>query len=149
MSVRKFILIILVSYNYYAGATDVFTCEIDGTIEFSQIPCGSIEKKHKLGKSSSFESDQNLPSINGINTEGFIYKHKVDKIIRKIESLNEQRNKALTDLNNQMNAVSQNRAGGLHKLELSKEMVTLNDRYEKLIKLQENKLKNLQPALTH
>ncbi|WP_426356883.1 hypothetical protein ACPUVO_10320 [Pseudocolwellia sp. HL-MZ19] len=145
---RKLLPILIFSFIYSASAADIYTCEIDGTTTFSQIPCGDSDQKVEVGEPQSFQSNEQRSNNNSDtpqnSTQSFIDTNKRNRIIKKLETLVKQRDEKLNELEAKFLAVSHNRAGYLHQNEISKEVVSTNNKYKKLIDAQERKLEALQ-----
>ena len=147
----KLLSILVLSFSFQIGASDIYTCVIDGTTTFSQIPCGDTDQKIEVDEPQSFESNQQSPTQNSENitndTQNYIVTQKINKTIKKIEALTKQKNDKLSELEAKFMSVSNNRAGSLHQNEISKKIISTNKTYIKLINDQEVKLKELQNSL--
>ncbi|MDO7083382.1 hypothetical protein WNY51_05880 [Pseudocolwellia sp. AS88] len=150
---RKLLSILVLSFgfNYHIDAADIYTCLIDGTTTFSQIPCGDTEQKIEVDEPQSFKSSQQSSTQNSENItndpQNFIVTQKIKKTVKKIEALTKQKNDKLSELEANFMSVSNNRAGSLHQNEISKQIISTDKTYIKLINDQKVKLEELQKSL--
>jgi len=145
---RNLFLILLSIYGSTVSASNIYTCTIGDNTIFSQSPCGETDIQIEVKETQSYQSKNqrstNNSSLSSNNTNSFINKKKIDRAIKKIESLSAKMNKELNILENKSMHASNNRAGAIYKQAISNEMIAATNKYKNLIDIQKMKLKVLQ-----
>lgn len=143
----------LIAFTLF-GATNtnanVYKCEKEGVVEFSQFPCGKDAKKITVE-----EQNPGVPSE--IVTKGKMDTTQIDSYIRikqidvdinqhqdKIDTLTAKMNKEIGGLKNQSDAQLNNLTGAQKETAIANQMVNVTQRYDLQIEREQRDIDRLQ-----
>lgn len=143
----------LIAFTLF-GATNtnanVYKCEKEGVVEFSQFPCGKDAKKITV-------EEQNPGAPSEIVTNGKMDTTQIDSYIRikqidvdinqhqdKIDTLTAKMNKEIGGLKNQSDAQLHNLTGAQKETAIANQMVNVTQRYDLQIEREQRDIDRLQ-----
>lgn len=147
-------LYLLVILAFPLFSQSIYTCNIDGVINFSQSPCGDedneITVKVQEPIQSSTEQSTNEPdNSNKTNSQQHfddisikLYDRKIKKLELKIKQHQSNLNKKIETLKLKKLYANNNTAGAIYEDSISNEMIAITNKYNIMINQERERIKS-------
>ncbi len=128
---------------------DIYKCEVDGVVTFSQMPCSDTAKKITIEirkpNTPGIENDSHRQTLEDVND--YIEIKKIDREIKrqesKIKNYQKRMNQEIKRLEIRASYAANNLAGATYENALTTQMEAVTKKYNTLIEVANNKLERL------